>query len=222
VLPSLSNRPLQAPSIADLIRRLEAATSRLEDIASSSFDPSATPVPLINGSVPSPIPAGPAGAPGSKAVESSATPAASTPPPPKPADLPEVIKDYDELTEGDLVKFVSLSEALDPLLADQAHAFKSAWDVQRRFLLVTTKSKKPNMDGLIKALQPTQEAILSVESVREKNRGSPWKDHLSMVADGAGTLGWVAIEQKPFEYVAELFGGAQMYGNKVLRHFKDK
>jgi adenylyl cyclase-associated protein len=207
---------------------LEAATSRLEDIASSSFDPSsATPAPLTNGSADnftrsaSATPA--AGVPvvGVTAATPSPTPTPAAPIP-KPVDLPEVIKDYDELIDGDLAKFVSLSEALDPLLAEQAHAFKSAWVVQRKFLLVTTKAKQPKMEGLIKALQQTQEAIFAVEAVREKNRGSPWKDHLSMVSDGAGCLGWVAVDPKPFECVAELFGGAQMYGNKVLRHFKDK
>jgi adenylyl cyclase-associated protein len=214
-------------SIADIVYRLEAATSRLEDIASSSFDPatSTSPTPTANGtaavgaSIAGTTAAGALLSP--KASESSQA-TVTAPTPPKPADLPDVIKDYDALIDGDLAKFVALSEALDPLLAEQAHAFKSAWDVQRKFLLITTKAKKPSMDGLIKSLQPTQEAILKVESVREKNRGSPWKDHLSMVSDGTGTLGWVTVEPKPFECVAELFGGAQMYGNKVLRHFKDK
>jgi adenylyl cyclase-associated protein len=219
----------QAPLIADLIRRLEAATSRLEDIATTSFDPAiASPAPIANGTpaafggVVAGFPAG--GSDGtSKAVEAAPVPSPVTSPPlSKPADLPEVIKDFDELSDGDLAKFITLSEALDPLLAEQAHAFKKAWNVQRQFLLVTLLAKKPSLDGLIAALQPTQEAMFSVEAVREKNRGSPWKDHLSMVSDGAGTLSWVAIEHKPYESVAELFGGAQMYGNNVLRHFKDK
>jgi adenylyl cyclase-associated protein len=221
------HRPvLQIPSLADLLHRLEAATSRLEDIASSSFDPAAAEAtPIANGSAQTSRNGTSAfGAPSGftpKIIETAPSNSV-TPTPPSHIELPDVIKDYDQLIKGDLAKFISLSEALDPLLAEQAQAFKAAWGVQRQFLLVTTMAKQPPIDKLIKSLQDTQEAILNVEVVREKNRGSPWKDHLSMVADGASTLGWVTVEPKPFECVAELFGGAQMYGNKVLRHFKDK
>ena len=43
-----------------------------------------------------------------------------------------------------------------------------------------------------------------------------------MVADGVATLGWVAVEYKPADYAAELFGGAQMSGNKVLKQYKEQ
>jgi adenylyl cyclase-associated protein len=43
-----------------------------------------------------------------------------------------------------------------------------------------------------------------------------------MVADGVATLGWVAVEYKPADYAAELFGGAQMSGNKVLKQYKER
>jgi len=74
----------------------------------------------------------------------------------------------------------------------------------------------------IATLKGIQADMTRVDIVREKNRGSPMKDHLAMVADGVGALAWVTIEPKPAEYVAELFGGAQMYGNKVLKEHKDK
>jgi adenylyl cyclase-associated protein len=66
------------------------------------------------------------------------------------------------------------------------------------------------------------QAIEKVDDVRQSNREPALKDPLSMVADGVGALGWITIDSKPADYVSELFGGAQMYGNKVLKEYKEK
>ena len=76
---------------------------------------------------------------------------------------------------------------------------------------------------LLKDLQANME---KTDEFRQSNREAALKDPLSMVADGVGSLGWVTIGvgggPKPHEYINELFGGAQMYGNKVLKEYRDK
>ena len=106
----------------------------------------------------------------------------------------------------------------------QAAAVADAFEAERQFLLVSTKAKKPDMSAPVymETLKDIQQEMTRVDIVREKNRASPQKDHLAMVADGVSALAWITIEPKPAEYVAELFGGAQMYGNKVLKEYKDK
>jgi adenylyl cyclase-associated protein len=73
-------------------------------------------------------------------------------------------------------------------------------------------------------LKDLQTAIEKVDEARQRNREAPLRDPLSMVADGVGALGWVTVEgsPKPYEYIHDLFGGAQMYGNKVLKEYRDK
>jgi adenylyl cyclase-associated protein len=106
------------------MRRLEAATSRLEDIASSSFDGSTTPsksaatttngVPAIVGG-----PAGVVGATGSQdASPGTATPAA---PVEVKEELPQLVEDFDALVNGDLKAYHELSKApsIDKLLGEQ-------------------------------------------------------------------------------------------------------
>ena len=98
-----------------------------------------------------------------------------------------------------------------------------AFEAQREFLLITTKAKRPEMDSAVMdLLKDLQEEMTKVQNIRENNRGSPLKDHLAMIADGVDALGWIIIDPKPAEYVVELFGGAQMFGNKVLKEFKDR
>jgi adenylyl cyclase-associated protein len=87
-------------------------------------------------------------------------------------------------------------------------------------------AKKPDMTSpaYMEVLKDLQEAITKTDEIRELNRASPMKDHLAMVADSIGALGWIMFEStpKPADYVGELFGGAQMFGNKVLQVNKDK
>jgi adenylyl cyclase-associated protein len=85
---------------------------------------------------------------------------------------------------------------------------------------VSTKAKKPDSypQELLKDLRKSSEAI---NSVRESNRGSPLFNHLSAVAEGVVPLGWL-FEARPADFVTESFGGAQFYGNRVLKEYKEK
>lgn len=47
------------------------------------------------------------------------------------------------------------------------------------------------------------------------------KDHLAMVGEGISALQWLIMESKPADYVGEVIGGAQMYGNRVLKAYKE-
>lgn len=87
-----------------ILRRLEAATSRLEDMAASSIE-----IPAINGA-PTPAPTGPLPAP----------PVAKTPEP-KPVleALPESVEDFDSFIAGTVKKFVNLSDELGGPVAEQ-------------------------------------------------------------------------------------------------------
>lgn len=73
-------------------------------------------------------------------------------------------------------------------------------------------------------LKDLQAAMEKVDEIRQGNREAALRDPLTMVADGVGALGWVTVEgsPKPHEYISELFGGAQIFGNKVLKEYKDK
>lgn len=106
----------------------------------------------------------------------------------------------------------------------QATAVSRAFAAQRKYLLVTTKAKKPDMTAsafgdLIKDLQ---QEMGTVTDLKEANRASPYKDHFSMVAEGMGALQWVVFEGKPADYVADVLGGVQMFGNRVLKEYKEK
>lgn len=71
-------------------------------------------------------------------------------------------------------------------------------------------------------IQDLQQEMSTVGDIKDANRTSPFKDHLAMVAEGMGALQWVVFDGKPSEYVAEVIGGVQMFGNRVLKEYKEK
>lgn len=71
-------------------------------------------------------------------------------------------------------------------------------------------------------LQPTVDAIMSIQDIKEKNRGKPDYNQITMVAESIVGLAWVQVEAKPHKHVEEFLGQAQFWGNKILKEFKDK
>lgn len=91
-----------------LLLRLEAATSRLEDMVPTISDPSAT----LNGVAS--LPESGLTAPG---ADIRGGPASS--PKLAPAPLPPAIDDFDALINGDVKTFVNMSEEIGGLVAEQ-------------------------------------------------------------------------------------------------------
>ncbi|KAK4215693.1 adenylate cyclase associated N terminal-domain-containing protein [Rhypophila decipiens] len=197
-------------NLTTLIKRLEAATLRLEDIASSTIElPRA--VPALQQTLASPL---------------TSTPVPPPPPPPKaPEDpLPAFIEEYDGIIEQSVQKFAKLSDGIDGLVGQEAAKFVQGSKELRKFLLITTKAKKPEISGnptapstLQTLLKPIQELILAVQHTKESNRASPSYIHLSVLSEGMMVLAWITIENKPYKHVEEIFGTVQYYGNQILK-----
>ncbi|KAH9932144.1 cyclase-associated protein [Amylocystis lapponica] len=205
-------------SLATIIKRLEAATSRLEDLANlpqlpvgaSSFQnasnssASAEPTPV-------PPPAGP--------------PSATVVPPPAPAEDPRSVKAYNELViEGKLKPFVELTKSFaGASVVEQVGLLEKEYLDLREVLLVAAACKKPDQKGFEKLLAPLQKDIEAISRAKEANRKDrDWFNHLSTIAEGGTCVGWVAVEPKPAPYVGEIRDSMQFYGNRVIKEFKEK
>lgn len=205
----------QVNALTLMVRRLEAATSRLEDIASSSFPDGDTRAVGATGSTTTSSPsagaaiANPEAAP--KVVAESAPPA---------------IEAFDEVVNTELKNWLELSGNLGSVIEGQSKAVQQAFAAQRQFLFIANKAKKPDDRTLMELLKDLQASMEKTDEFRQSNRDPALKDPLSMVADGVGSLGWVTIGagggMKSHEYINELVGGAQMYGNKVLKEHRER
>ncbi|OCT48126.1 Adenylyl cyclase-associated protein [Cladophialophora carrionii] len=192
-------------NLTTLIKRLEAATSRLEDIATAIDGPGA---PVTNGVTTSLLPSSaPAG-----------TPEQAPPPPPEP--LPRSVEAFDQIIQEDVVAFVKAAEKIGGLVEEQAKAVKEAFEAERTYLLVAAKAKKPDPQPP-ELMTELHRHTSNVDEIREANRPSPLFTHLSAVSEGIVALGWI-VEKRPSDFVTDTLGGAQYYGNKILKEYKDK
>ncbi|GAM84418.1 hypothetical protein ANO11243_024140 [Dothideomycetidae sp. 11243] len=194
-----------ANALTHLIRRLEAATSRLEDIALSV--PGFEGQPLGAGSEAGVI----AGSPSDKAGDASTAPS-----------LPPALADFQALTDTHLHKYVESSKNLDQTIMDQTVSLATAFKSQERYLLMATKAKKPEIPSppFAELVSSLQHALGAVSDIKDSNRGSPYKDHLAMVAEGTGALSWL-FETKPADFIGEVIGGVQLFGNRILKQYKE-
>jgi len=148
--------------------------------------------------------------------------------PPAPAEpVPESVEEYDDFIKNSVAKYVEISKGVDPVVAKQAAALLEGFQSQRSFLLISTRAKKPDMTGAEMSvfqdlLKPISESMARVSSIKDENRGSPYHNHLSTVAEGALVLAWVTVENRPWKHVEESLGSAQFFGNRVLKEFKEK
>lgn len=158
------------------------------------------------------------------------TPAAApaSPAPKKAAEpLPESIEEFDAFIKNSVGKFAALSKELGGLIAEQAAKVVEGFQQQRRFLLIATRAKKPDITGSEMAvfqdlLKPINECLIAVNDIKDANRGSTVFSQLSAVSDGIMVLAWVTVDNKPHKHVEESLGSVQFFGNRVLKEYKDK
>ncbi|RCI10915.1 hypothetical protein L249_5421 [Ophiocordyceps polyrhachis-furcata BCC 54312] len=196
--------PANMHNLTTLIKRLEAATSRLEDIATST-DLAADDLPMLHRSTTSAIHETPTGDPLSGSKE----------------PLPEFIEEYDAILESSVNDYIRLSKELGGVVAQQAAEVLTGFQEQRKFLLMTAKATKPDPAVCLQLLMPINDVLISVTELKESNRSDPMLSHLSAVADGIMMLAWVTIENRPYKHVDECLGSAQFFGNRLLRERKE-
>lgn len=195
-------------NLTTLIKRLEAATSRLEDMAMSLDDPNA-PKPVDSGAVAAAQPAAPA----------QPQPPAPPAPPAAPQSPPQ-IDDFDALIKNEVQTFVDLGEKIGGLVEEQSKAVLQAFQAERTFIYVSLKARKPSPQPP-ELMTELHNASDTIDNLREAHRDSPYFSHLSAVAEGIVALGWF-FQPKPADFVNEMISGIEYYGNKVMKEYKDK
>ncbi|KAI0060797.1 hypothetical protein BV25DRAFT_1953761 [Artomyces pyxidatus] len=201
-------------NMATVLKRLEAVTSRLEDL----YEHSGKPVPNI---VDEPDP---------NANARAAAAAAARAPPPAPAqaqvveDPPSVIAFDEQILKGKVQPFVQLTESFaPPFLVEQTKVVERLYTHVGGVIRIAAVCKKPDTKGFQSLLGDIQKDLEAVSAVKEANRKErDWMNHLSVLAEGAPAVGWIAVENKPAPHVSEMKDASQFYGNRIIKDFKEK
>lgn len=203
---------IQGYNLVTLLKRLEAATSRLEDVTiyqenhvlgKSTQDKSIAGSPLE---------------PAATAPAAIAT---------APAAVPEVaksIKEFDAFIKEKVTPYVEASKKIDSVLAEQAENFEKAVLKEREVLNAASKSKKLAVeDAKFQKLviAPVNELIMKVIQIKDNNRQSKNFNFLNAVAEGVAVLGWI-VTTTPVSYIPDFKDSAQFWTNRILKDNKGK
>ncbi|XP_017466164.1 PREDICTED: adenylyl cyclase-associated protein 1 isoform X4 [Rhagoletis zephyria] len=140
--------------------------------------------------------------------------------PPPPPSMSVI--GFQDIISGPLNQYLALSAKIGGDVAKHAQLVKLAFNAQLQYVTLATQCFKPSQDKLMELLKPTSTQISAIQDYREKNRGSPFFNHLSAISESIAALGWVCVAPTPGPHVKEMNDAGQFYTNRVLKEWKDK
>ncbi|WVQ93921.1 hypothetical protein IAU59_000999 [Kwoniella sp. CBS 9459] len=218
-------------NLSTILKRLEAVTSRLEDVAVSQSSPAPTT------SLRSPTQASHEALTGHVAPSVSASGGAPPPPPPPPppavADIqaeekitPAVQAYKDEIIDGVLREFVAKASEVGGLVEQHSNLLPALAEAQYAFLKLASNHAKPTTPAALgPLLEPQGKAIQAILEAKDKlgrsKEGREWGPALNVLGEGAPAWGWVQVEPAPAPFVAEMKNATQFWADRVTKQFKE-
>lgn len=214
---------VQGYNIVTILKRLEAATSRLEDI--TIFQEQANKLPQGTREAGAPGGTSQAETPGSASTgtTSASVATARSEPTPTASEKTKFVTAFEEFVQSSVRPFVESSKSIDAAVASAAEAFHEAFVEQSKVLALVAHTKKPDVtdQNLLKLLTPINRNIEAISGLKDANRRSEFFNHLNTVTEGAPVLGWI-VSPTPLSFVPEFKDSASFWSNRVMKEYKDK
>lgn len=103
------------------------------------------------------------------------------------------VQGYEDIINGPLAQYLAISSQIGGDVQTHSKFVQSAFQEQLKYIVLATQVKKPSTSEDVKLLTPTSLQISAIQEFREKNRTSPFFNHLSAVSESIPALGWVTI-----------------------------
>lgn len=221
-MPDTAKLAMQGFNLVKLLKRLEDATARLEDvtiyqegyiqtkIASGEIKP-----PQSNNNVES-IPNG------ASLAATAATATAVT----GSADIEKVVSksvtEFEKFLVENVKPLCEMSEKIDSSVLEAAKLFETAFEAQLKLIKISTNSKKPDFtsQSFADAIQPINEAIQKITELKDDNRQSKVFSYLNAITEGAPLFSWIAVPT-PVSLIQDYKDAAQFWTNKVLKEYRE-
>lgn len=222
-MPESGKFGMQGYNLVKLLKRLEDATARLEDVTlyqegylQSKLNGSAGDAKAISDATSNTAPSG-------TDVASIANPTTSKAPEvATPAEDPKEIVAFKKFIQDNLVPLSKLSDSLDPSVMEAVSTLKQAFEFEIQLIQAALISKKPDYTSqeFADALKPLNEAVMKIGDLKEKNSRNDYANYLSAIADGAPLVSWV-VSDTPMSLISDFKDSAQFWTNRILKTFKD-
>ncbi|CCF60292.1 hypothetical protein KAFR_0J02280 [Kazachstania africana CBS 2517] len=217
-MPESGKMVMQGYNLVKLLKRLEDATARLEDVTiyqegyiqaklnnydkkhekTPNISPTATAKPSVSGSIPS------------AQNDSGIT------------EEPKSVVEFQKFISDNVDSLLQLSNEIDPTVGECLSLLKQAFECQLILIKTASKSKKPdyNSDLFAKILIPINESIMKINDLKDANRQSKFFGYFNSIAEGAPLISWFAVDT-PLSVISDFKDAAQFWTNRVLKEFKE-
>ncbi|KAK2582254.1 hypothetical protein KPH14_004600 [Odynerus spinipes] len=202
--------------LEDLVNRLENVTKRLERVPAQSN--AQTQETAVQTNTPSPKKPQPV-----STRNAAASPLSSPEKAPRKETSNMSVAGYEDLLAGSVKEYLQLSQKIGGDVATHSQMVEKAFQIQLQFIQLAASRPAPtNQSEQMSLLAPTSTQIQQIQEFSEKNRNSPFFNHLAAIGGSIPALGWVAVSPTPAPYVKEMNDAGQFYTNRVLKDWKEK
>lgn len=137
-------------------------------------------------------------------------------------ETPKSVLEFEAFLNENVDKLLNISEKIDPLLMEAVKLLKDSFLIQLDLINLAVKAKQPDYSSpeFINIIKPINENIMSITELKDKNRQSLVFSYLNSIAEGGLVLSWFAIST-PLSFISDVKDAAQFWTNKVLKEFKE-
>ncbi|CCK72017.1 adenylate cyclase-binding protein KNAG_0I02310 [Huiozyma naganishii CBS 8797] len=215
-MPENSGRfAIQGFNLVKLLKRLEDATARLEDVTiyqegyiQSKMNERQSNASLVNGSKPE------------SPVDRTATREAS-----KGAEQQELSQDileFQNFVRENVDALVELSKAIDPAVLECVQLYKAGFEKLQVIIEASHLAKKPDFtaQSFFSMLSPINDVVNKIDKLKDAHRQSKFYPYFNSIRESAPLFFWFTVNT-PVSAISDFKDASQYWTNKVLKDFRD-
>ncbi|CAL9727920.1 adenylyl cyclase-associated protein [Monosporozyma unispora] len=217
-MPDQGKFAIQGFNLVKLLKRLEDATARLEDVTIYQEGYIQTKLEKRDDS-------NAASTNGTRSIEQPKNEKTAEPEPIQEIDeeTPKPVLEFETFITENIDPLLVISEKIDPVIVESVKLFQKAFSAQLSLVKLAVKSKKPDYSSqeFMDAIKPINETIMAISDLKDKNRQNEYFPYLNAITEGAPLFSWIAVPT-PMSLISDFKDAAQFWTNKVLKEYKEK
>lgn len=218
-MPDQNKLAIQGFNLSKLLKRLEDATARLEDVTiyqegyvQSKMSEKSKEWSNVSSDSSS-----------SASQEKFSTPAVSVHQNAAvAAEVPESESKFETFLKENVSPLLDIAKDIDPIVVNGTQILSDILHEELNLIKLGNKSLKPDFTSqdFIQFMKPTNELVAKIMDLKEQNNQSKFFFYLNAILEGIPMASWVAVPT-PLSIIGDFKDAAQFWTNKILKEFKE-
>uniref|UniRef100_A0AC35UAC4 Adenylyl cyclase-associated protein n=1 Tax=Rhabditophanes sp. KR3021 TaxID=114890 RepID=A0AC35UAC4_9BILA len=136
-------------------------------------------------------------------------------------EAPNAVKIFDDQVSTAVTEFVNLSKKIGGDLNEAADKLAEIFNEQKNFIWFASSQTALSDNELGVKLGPISNLMQKVVAYKDSKRQSVNFNHLSTIAEGIQSTGWLAVQKTPAPFIKDGIDSSMFYVNRVRKDHKD-